>query len=384
MNKKRDHIETRVVHAGVKPEPITGAVMTPIFASSTFAQKEPGKHSGYEYGRSQNPTRDALETSLADLENGTNGFVFSSGLAAQSAILELLRPGDHIIAFDDLYGGTFRLLEEIKKKSSAIEISYVDFNKVDLNKVIKKNTKLIWIETPTNPLLKITDLKKISNIAKKHKVLTVCDNTFSSPINQNPLDLGIDIVNHSTTKYINGHSDIIGGALVIKNNKKLSDKLAFIQNSIGAVPSPFDCFLVLRAIKTLALRMKQHNSNGIKIAKFLANHKKISKVLYPGLNTHPQFKIAKKQMSGFGSVITFYHKGNLKQIKKFMQKLKIFVIAESLGGVESLIESPALMTHAYVNTKKNQLTPIPINLIRISVGIEESNDLIADLKQALI
>jgi cystathionine beta-lyase/cystathionine gamma-synthase len=384
MNKKRDHIETRVVHAGVKPEPITGAVMTPIFASSTFAQKEPGKHSGYEYGRSQNPTRDALETSLADLENGTNGFVFSSGLAAQSAILELLRPGDHIIAFDDLYGGTFRLLEEIKKKSSAIEISYVDFNKVDLNKVIKKNTKLIWIETPTNPLLKITDLKKISNIAKKHKVLTVCDNTFASPINQNPLDLGIDIVNHSTTKYINGHSDIIGGALVIKNNKKLSDKLAFIQNSIGAVPSPFDCFLVLRAIKTLALRMKQHNSNGIKIAKFLANHKKISKVLYPGLNTHPQFKIAKKQMSGFGSVITFYHKGNLKQIKKFMQKLKIFVIAESLGGVESLIESPALMTHAYVNTKKNQLTPIPINLIRISVGIEESNDLIADLKQALI
>ena len=384
MNKKRDHIETRVVHAGVKPEPITGAVMTPIFASSTFAQKEPGKHSGYEYGRSQNPTRDALETSLADLENGTNGFVFSSGLAAQSAILELLRPGDHIIAFDDLYGGTFRLLEEIKKKSSAIEISYVDFNKVDLNKVIKKNTKLIWIETPTNPLLKITDLKKISNIAKKHKVLTVCDNTFASPINQNPLDLGIDIVNHSTTKYINGHSDIIGGALVIKNNKKLSDKLAFIQNSIGAVPSPFDCFLVLRAIKTLALRMKQHNSNGIKIAKFLANHKKISKVLYPGLNTHPQFKIAKKQMSGFGSVITFYHKGNLKQIKKFMQKLKIFVIAESLGGVESLIESPALMTHAYVNTKNNQLTPIPINLIRISVGIEESNDLIADLKQALI
>ena len=384
MNKKRDHIETRVVHAGVKPEPITGAVMTPIFASSTFAQKEPGKHSGYEYGRSQNPTRDALETSLADLENGTNGFVFSSGLAAQSAILELLRPGVHIIAFDDLYGGTFRLLEVIKKKSSAIEISYVDFNKVDLNKVIKKNTKLIWIETPTNPLLKITDLKKISNIAKKHKVLTVCDNTFASPINQNPLDLGIDIVNHSTTKYINGHSDIIGGALVIKNNKKLSDKLAFIQNSIGAVPSPFDCFLVLRAIKTLALRMKQHNSNGIKIAKFLANHKKISKVLYPGLNTHPQFKIAKKQMSGFGSVITFYHKGNLKQIKKFMQKLKIFVIAESLGGVESLIESPALMTHAYVNTKKNQLTPIPINLIRISVGIEESNDLIADLKQALI
>jgi len=384
MNKKRDHIETRVVHAGVKPEPITGAVMTPIFASSTFAQKEPGKHSGYEYGRSQNPTRDALETSLADLENGTNGFVFSSGLAAQSAILELLRPGDHIIAFDDLYGGTFRLLEEIKKKSSAIEISYVDFNKVDLNKVIKKNTKLIWIETPTNPLLKITDLKKISNIAKKHKVLTVCDNTFASPINQNPLDLGIDIVNHSTTKYINGHSDIIGGALVIKNNKKLSDKLAFIQNSIGAVPSPFDCFLVLRAIKTLALRMKQHNSNGIKIAKFLANHKKISKVLYPGLNTHPQFKIAKKQMSGFGSVITFYHKGNLKQIKKFMQKLKIFVIAESLGGVESLIESPALMTHAYVNTKNNQLTPIPINLIRISVGIEESNDLITDLKQALI
>jgi len=305
-------------------------------------------------------------------------------LAAQSAILELLRPGDHIIAFDDLYGGTFRLLEEIKKKSSAIEISYVDFNKVDLNKVIKKNTKLIWIETPTNPLLKITDLKKISNIAKKHKVLTVCDNTFASPINQNPLDLGIDIVNHSTTKYINGHSDIIGGALVIKNNKKLSDKLAFIQNSIGAVPSPFDCFLVLRAIKTLALRMKQHNSNGIKIAKFLANHKKISKVLYPGLNTHPQFKIAKKQMSGFGSVITFYHKGNLKQIKKFMQKLKIFVIAESLGGVESLIESPALMTHAYVNTKNNQLTPIPINLIRISVGIEESNDLITDLKQALI
>ena len=383
MSKKKDHIDTRVVHAGVKPEPITGAVMTPIFASSTFAQKEPGKHSGYEYGRTQNPTRDALENSLADLENGSRAFVFSSGLAAQSAVLELLRPGDHIIAFDDLYGGTFRLLEEIKTKTSGLEISYVDYNKIDLKNVIRKNTKLIWIETPTNPLLKITDLKKISEIAKKHKILTICDNTFSSPINQKPLDFGIDIVNHSTTKYINGHSDVIGGALIIGKNKSLADKIAFIQNSVGAVPSPFDCFLVLRAIKTLSLRMERHNINGMKIAKFLSNHKKISHVVYPGLTSHPQNRIAKKQMSGFGAVITFFHKGNLKEIKKFMQKLEIFTIAESLGGVESLIESPALMTHAYVNTKKGQLTPIANNLIRISVGIENFEDLIKDLKQAL-
>ena len=383
MSKKKDHIDTRVVHAGVKPEPITGAVMTPIFASSTFAQKEPGKHSGYEYGRTQNPTRDALENSLADLENGSRAFVFSSGLAAQSAVLELLRPGDHIIAFDDLYGGTFRLLEEIKTKTSGLEISYVDYNKIDLKNVIKKNTKLIWIETPTNPLLKITDLKKISKIAKKHKILTICDNTFSSPINQKPLDFGIDIVNHSTTKYINGHSDVIGGALIIGKNKSLADKIAFIQNSVGAVPSPFDCFLVLRAIKTLSLRMERHNMNGMKVAQFLASHKKISHVVYPGLTSHPQNRIAKKQMSGFGAVITFFHKGNLKEIKKFMQKLEIFTIAESLGGVESLIESPALMTHAYVNTKKGQLTPIANNLIRISVGIENFEDLIKDLKQAL-
>ena len=383
MSKKKDHIDTRVVHAGVKPEPITGAVMTPIFASSTFAQKEPGKHSGYEYGRTQNPTRDALENSLADLENGSRAFVFSSGLAAQSAVLELLSPGDHIIAFDDLYGGTFRLLEEIKTKTSGLEISYVDYNKIDLKNIIRKNTKLIWIETPTNPLLKITDLKKISKIAKKHKILTICDNTFSSPINQKPLDFGIDIVNHSTTKYINGHSDVIGGALIIGRNKSLADKIAFIQNSVGAVPSPFDCFLVLRAIKTLSLRMERHNMNGMKIAKFLSNHKKISHVVYPGLTSHPQNRIAKKQMSGFGAVITFFHKGNLKEIKKFMQKLEIFTIAESLGGVESLIESPALMTHAYVNTKKGQLTPIANNLIRISVGIENFEDLIKDLKQAL-
>ena len=383
MSKKKDHIDTRVVHAGVKPEPITGAVMTPIFASSTFAQKEPGKHSGYEYGRTQNPTRDALENSLADLENGSKAFVFSSGLAAQSAVLELLRPGDHIIAFDDLYGGTFRLLEEIKTKTSGLSISYVDYNKIDLKNVIRKNTKLIWIETPTNPLLKITDLKKISKIAKKHKILTICDNTFSSPINQKPLDFGIDIVNHSTTKYINGHSDVIGGALIIGKNKSLADKIAFIQNSVGAVPSPFDCFLVLRAIKTLSLRMERHNMNGMKVAQFLASHKKISHVVYPGLTSHPQNRIAKKQMSGFGAVITFFHKGNLKEIKKFMQKLEIFTIAESLGGVESLIESPALMTHAYVNTKKGQLTPIANNLIRISVGIENFEDLIKDLKKAL-
>ena len=383
MSKKKDHIDTRVVHAGVKPEPITGAVMTPIFASSTFAQKEPGKHSGYEYGRTQNPTRDALENSLADLENGSKAFVFSSGLAAQSAVLELLRPGDHIIAFDDLYGGTFRLLEEIKTKTSGLSISYVDYNKIDLKNVIRKNTKLIWIETPTNPLLKITDLKKISEIAKKYKILTICDNTFSSPINQKPLDFGIDIVNHSTTKYINGHSDVIGGALIIGKNKSLADKIAFIQNSVGAVPSPFDCFLVLRAIKTLSLRMERHNMNGMKVAQFLASHKKISHVVYPGLTSHPQNRIAKKQMSGFGAVITFFHKGNLKEIKKFMQKLEIFTIAESLGGVESLIESPALMTHAYVNTKKGQLTPIANNLIRISVGIENFEDLIKDLKQAL-
>ncbi len=378
--RKINQFDTLSVHAGIKSDPLTGAVMTPIYATSTFAQDTPGKDKGYEYSRSQNPTREVLEASLAELENGHKAFAFASGVAAQTAVIDLLKPGDHVIAFDDLYGGTFRLFNEIKAKSSNIDFTFVDLN-TNFSKHIKKNTKMIWVETPTNPLLKIADLKRISRIAKKHKIITVCDNTFATPINQRPLDLGIDIVNHSTTKYINGHSDVIGGSLVIGKNKTLEKKLALIQNSTGAVPSPFDCFLILRGIKTLSLRIKKHNENGIKVARFLKSHKKLSDVTYPGLANHKQSDIAKKQMNGFGGMITFIHNGTMSEISKFMKKLKIFTIAESLGGVESLIESPSLMTHAYLEDKSyNQ---VPKKLVRLSVGIEDSDDLINDLFQAL-
>ena len=375
------HPDTQAVHAGVKPDPQTGAVMTPIYATSTYEHKSPGEHSGYEYSRTQNPTREVLENSLAELEDGKKAFAFASGVAAQSAILELLKPGDHIIAFDDLYGGTFRLFNEIKSKSSGISVTYVDLNK-NFTKEIKKNTKMIWIETPTNPLLKITDLRRIARIAKRNNLITVCDNTFATPLNQKPLNFGIDIVNHSLTKYINGHSDVIGGCLVIGKNKLIEKKIALIQNSMGAIPGAFDCFLILRGIKTLSLRMKKHNENGLKIARFLKQHKKVSKITYPGLPNHPQKEIARKQMKGFGGIISFLFDGNLNQIKAFMKKLKLFTIAESLGGVESLIESPALMTHAYLDNSDKNIS-IPKNLIRISAGIEDADDLINDLKQAL-
>ena len=380
--KKKQNIDTIAVHGGIKPDKLTGAVMTPIYATSTFANSSPGVNLGYEYGRSQNPTREVLEDALSKLENGSKAYAFASGLSAQSAVLDLLKPGDHIIAFNDLYGGTFRLLNEVKVKSSGLVVSYIDFNSESISKHITKKTKLIWIETPTNPLLKVTDLKKIANVAKKNKILTVCDNTFATPHNQRPLEFGIDIVNHSTTKYINGHSDVIGGALIVGNNKSLQKKISFIQNSVGAVPSPFDCFLVLRGIKTLGIRMKRHNENGLKIARFLRSHAKIKSVIYPGLPSHAQHKIATKQMNGYGGMISFIHKGSLAEIKSFMKKLKIFTTAESLGGVESLIESPALMTHAYVNSSKVNI-PIPENLVRISVGIENIDDLIEDLQTAL-
>ena len=311
--RKINQFDTLSVHAGIKSDPLTGAVMTPIYATSTFAQDTPGKDKGYEYSRSQNPTREVLEASLAELENGHKAFAFASGVAAQTAVIDLLKPGDHVIAFDDLYGGTFRLFNEIKAKSSNIDFTFVDLN-TNFSKHIQKNTKMIWVETPTNPLLKIADLKRIARIARKHKLITVCDNTFATPINQRPLDFGIDIVNHSTTKYINGHSDIIGGSLVIGKNKTLEKKLALIQNSTGAVPSPFDCFLILRGIKTLSLRIKKHNENGIKVARFLKGHKKLSDVTYPGLTNHKQRDIAKKQMNGFGGMITFIHKVTMSDI----------------------------------------------------------------------
>ncbi len=380
--KKKQNIDTIAVHGGIKPDRLTGAVMTPIYATSTYANSSPGVNLGYEYGRSQNPTREVLEDALSKLENGSKAYAFASGLSAQSAVLDLLKPGDHIIAFNDLYGGTFRLLNEVKVKSSGLVVSYIDFNSENISKHITKKTKLIWIETPTNPLLKVTDLKKIANVAKKNKILTVCDNTFATPHNQRPLEFGIDIVNHSTTKYINGHSDVIGGALIVGNNKSLQKKISFIQNSVGAVPSPFDCFLILRGIKTLGIRMKRHNENGLKIARFLKSHGKIKSVIYPGLPSHAQHKIAAKQMNGYGGMISFIHKGSLTEIKSFMKKLKIFTTAESLGGVESLIESPALMTHAYVNSSKVNI-PVPENLVRISVGIENIDDLIEDLQTAL-
>ena len=384
-NKKDLNFETKVIHAGQKSDPTTGAVMTPIVLASTFEQSSPGIHKGYDYSRSINPTREAFENCIASLENGVAGYGFSSGVAAISACIELLSPGDHVIAMDDLYGGSVRLFNEIKTISQGIEVSYVDMTNVDNIKAnLKENTKMIFVETPTNPLLKIADLSKIARLAKANKILTVCDNTFASPFNQQPLNHGFDIVIHSATKYLGGHSDLIAGAMVIgKKDKKLINRMSNIHNSLGPITSAFDSYLLLRSLKTLVVRMERHNKSAMEIAKFLEKRKDIKNVIYPGLKTHPQHKLAARQMNGFGGIVSFEIKGKLSKAKSFLKKTKIFTLAESLGGVESLIEHPGLMTHASLSKERREKLGISDTLIRLSIGLENIEDLKEDLTQAL-
>jgi cystathionine beta-lyase/cystathionine gamma-synthase len=384
MKNQKLAFATRTIHAGQKPDPSTGAVMQPIYATSTYAQESPGKHKGYEYSRTQNPTRHAYECCVADLESGTRGFAFASGMAAISTILELLNHGDHLIATDDLYGGTFRLLDKVRRRSAGLQFSCVDLS--DINKLktaIRPDTKMIWIESPTNPLLKLADIKQIAAIARQHNILTVVDNTFATPWIQRPLELGCDIVVHSATKYLNGHSDMIGGIAVVGDNQSLGDQIAFLQNSIGAIAGPFDSFLALRGLKTLALRMERHCKSALQIAQWLEKHPAIKKVYYPGLSSHPQHEIAKHQMKGFGGIITAELKGDIKSTCRFMEECQLFTLAESLGGVESLIDHPAIMTHAAIPPETRAQLGISDSLIRLSVGVEDVEDLIADLENAL-
>ena len=382
---KKQGFETRAIHAGQEADQTTGAVMMPIYTSSTFKQESPGIHKGYDYSRSGNPTRNAFEDCMASLEEGIKGYGFSSGVAAISACVELLEPGDHVIAMDDLYGGTVRLFNEIKTKSQGVSATYVDMSNFEnVEKAYTEKTKMIFVETPTNPLLKIADLKKIGNFAKDKNILSVCDNTFASSYIQKPLNFGIDIVLHSATKYLGGHSDLIAGVLVIgKEDKGLIDRMSNIHNSLGPITSTFDSYLILRSLKTLSLRMERHCKNALLLAKELTNHKKIDNVIYPGLDSHPQHELAKKQMNGFGGIISIEISGGLDASREFLEKTKIFSLAESLGGVESLIEHPALMTHASISEEVREKIGISDGLIRLSVGIESIEDLIDDLNQAL-
>ena len=384
-SKTKQGIETRAIHAGQQPDPTTGAIMTPIYATSTYVQESPGVHKGFEYSRTHNPTRFALEDCVADLENGEKGFAFASGLACMGTLLELLDRGDHVIAIDDLYGGSYRLFEKVRKRTAGLECSFIDLSDPTLlESEIRDNTRMIWVESPTNPLLKLVDLAEISRIAKRHGLITVCDNTFCSPWVQRPIDHGFDITMHSATKYLNGHSDVIGGIAVIAPGKEeLKEKLEFLQNAVGSVLSPFDSFMVLRALKTLPVRMERHCSNAIKIARFLENHSAIEKVYYPGLESHSQHALALKQMPAFGGMVTAVLGEGLEKAKSFLEKCQIFSLAESLGGVESLIEHPAIMTHASIPREIRETLGISDGLVRLSVGIENVDDLIEDLDQAL-
>ena len=386
MSKKnKEGFETRAIHAGQKADPTTGAVMMPIYTSSTYEQESPGVHKGFDYSRSINPTRKAFEDCIASLENGEVGFGFSSGVAAISACVELLSPGDHVIAMNDLYGGTVRLFNEIKTLSQGIEVTYV--NMTDMQNVLEAKTdktKMIFVETPTNPLLRVVDLSAIADFAKAENILSVCDNTFASPYVQQPLNHGIDIVLHSATKYLGGHSDLIAGALVIgKKDDALVAKMANIVNSLGPITGAFDSYLILRSLKTLAVRMERHCENALAIAKHFESHKEISEVIYPGLSNHPQHDLASKQMKGYGGIISMNIKGGLEKSKSFLERTKIFALAESLGGVESLIEHPALMTHASLPKDRREMIGISDGLVRLSVGLESLDDLVGDIEQAL-
>lgn len=385
MTKDKKGFDTRAIHAGQKNDPVTGAVMTPIYATSTYAQESPGVHKGYEYSRTSNPTRKALEDCIASLENGDKGFAFASGMAATSTILELLDSGDHVIASDDLYGGTYRLMEDVRKRTSSLDFSFIDFSKTsNILDAIRPNTKMLWLETPSNPLLKITDLDAVSSVVDNRDIIKVCDNTFSSPRIQQPLDFGFDIVMHSATKYIGGHSDVVAGlAVTSKERSDLSDRLAYLINASGGMTGPFDSFMLLRSLKTLSIRMEKHSENAQLVAEFLENHPLVSKIIYPGLESHPEHNIAKKQMRLYGGMVTFVVSGGLSQAKKVLENLEIFTLAESLGGAESLAEHPAIMTHASIPKETREALGIDDGLIRLSVGIETAEDLINDLKNAL-
>ncbi len=375
---------TRAIHAGQRPDPTTGAIMTPIYASSTYVQESPGVHKGYEYSRTHNPTRAAYEACIADLESGTKGFAFASGLAATATLLDMFESGSHIVVMDDVYGGTYRLFERVRRRSAGLEFSFVDLSDTAaLEGAIQANTKLIWIETPTNPLLKLVDLEAVTRIAKARGILTCCDNTFASPWVQRPLEQGCDLVMHSATKYLNGHSDMVGGVLVVGDNPALADELAFLINAVGGIQGPFDAFLALRGLKTLALRMERHGESARQVAEFLESHPKVAKVHYPGLPSHPQHALAQRQMRGGGGMVTAILHGGLEESRRFLERVEIFALAESLGGVESLIEHPAIMTHASIPPDIRATLGISDGLVRLSVGVEEVDDLIADLRQAL-
>jgi cystathionine gamma-lyase len=375
---------TRVIHGGQHPDPLTGAVMPPIYATSTYVQSSPGVHQGFEYSRTRNPTRDALQAAVANLEGGTAGFAFASGMAASATLLELLDAGAHIVAMHDLYGGSYRLFENVRKRSAGHQVSFVDLSDAAaLEAALRPDTRMVWVETPTNPLLKLVDLAAVAALAQRHRLLSVCDNTFATPFIQRPLEHGFDIVVHSTTKYLNGHSDSIGGAVAVRD-AELAERIAYLQNAVGGVPGPFDAFLTLRGIKTLALRMERHCANALAVAQFLEWHPQVERVIYPGLPSHSQHALAKRQMSnGYGGIVTAVLRGGLAVARRALERCQLFALAESLGGVESLIEHPGIMTHASLPEATRRSLGIGDGLIRLSVGVEDVEDLVADLRHAL-
>lgn len=384
MTDKDSKFATRAIHAGQQPDPSTGAIMQPIYATSTYVQKSPGVHQGFEYSRTQNPTRQALERCVADLESGRFGFAFSSGMAATATILELVDSGSHVIAMDDIYGGTTRLFERVRRRSAGLDFSFVDLSDPSkLESALRDDTRIIWIESPSNPLLKLVDFEAVVGLARDRGILVVADNTFATPYLQRPLEAGCDIVMHSVTKFLNGHSDMVGG-IAVTGSDELAEKLAFLQNSIGSVPGPFDCFLALRGLKTLDVRMERHCRSAAAIAQWLENDDRVDSVLYPGLVSHPQHALARAQMSGSGGgIVTFFIKGGLPEARSFLERCTVFALAESLGGVESLVDHPAIMTHASVPAEKRAALGISDQLIRLSVGLEDLDDLVGDLDRAL-
>ena len=383
-NKKYKGLQTKAIHAGQFADPTTGAVMPPIYATSTYVQSSPGENQGFEYARSQNPTRFAYERAVTAMENGSHGFAFASGMAATSTIIELLDAGDHVIVMNDLYGGTYRLFQMVRKRSANLDFEYVDLvaEVDDLDQYVKPNTRMIWVETPTNPMLQVVDIEKVAAFAQKHNLLTVVDNTFASPYLQTPLDMGADLVMHSATKFINGHSDMVGGFVAV-NNQELADRVKFLQNSVGGIGGAFDSYLALRGFKTLPLRMQRHCQNAQTIAEWLDKDPRVEKVIYPGLKSHPQHELAKKQMRDFGGIITVLIKGGMKETVAMMEQCHLFALAESLGGIESLINHPAIMTHASVPKTQRLKIGITDNMVRLSVGIEDVEDLIDELDVAL-
>ena len=383
MPNRKPALATRVIHAGQSPDPSTGAIMTPIYTTSTYVQASPGDHQGYEYSRTHNPTRKAWESCIADLEDGSAGFAFASGMAAIDTLMHLLEPGDHVLAVDDLYGGSWRLFERVRRRSSGLEFSFIDMADLDaVRAAVTPKTKMIWVETPTNPMLKLVDIAAVAGIAREAGARLVVDNTFATPMLQQPLNLGADIVVHSVTKYLNGHSDMIGGAVVVRDSE-LADQIAFLQNSAGGVQGPFDAFLVMRGVKTLALRMKAHCESAARIAEWLTGRPEVRKVIYPGLPDHPQHALAARQMSGFGGMVSFDIGGDLDRARRFLENTHLFALAESLGGVESLVNHPAIMTHATIPKDRREALGVTDTLIRLSVGIEDVDDLIDDLSGAL-